>query len=289
MNIAIVVASMNRAEEIGQLLASLARQTVPAARIILSVVSPADLPADLPPGVEIVMGPAGLTMQRNRGLDLVLPGCDIVAFFDDDFIPARDALSGMASLFATHPDVVSATGLVLQDGVKAGGIGYQAALQAVLAYESAPAPALNNQEILWAYGCNMAFRAAAVREMRFDENLPLHGWQEDMDFAARMATRGRVIKTNAFAGVHRGVNKGRSPGFSLGFAQMVNPAYLVTKGAMTPKKAATLMVKNFLANHVKSLRPEPFIDRRGRVLGNWLGLFCILRGRADPKMILGFR
>ncbi len=289
MRIAVVVASVNRAEEIGQLLPCLARQSLPPSAIVLSVVSERDLPAELPECVQVVMGPPGLTMQRNRGLDAILRHCDLVTFFDDDFLPAQDALAGMAALFAAEPEVVSATGLVLLDGVKAGGISYEAAMQAVLDYEAGAKPAPETYDILWAYGCNMAFRAAAIGTARFDENLPLHGWQEDMDFAAVMQARGRVIKTNAFAGVHRGVNKGRSPGFSMGFAQMVNPAYLVRKGTMRPKKAATLMCKNFLANHVKALRPEPFIDRRGRMLGNWRGLLHIMSGRADPKRILTFR
>jgi len=125
--------------------------------------------------------------------------------------------------------------------------------------------------------------------LRFDENLPLHGWQEDMDFASRLSSRGRVIKTTAFAGVHRGVNKGRSPGMALGFSQIVNPVYLVRKGAMRPKKAAVLMLRNFSANHLKALRPEPFIDRLGRVRGNWRGIFHVLCGRADPTAILRFK
>jgi GT2 family glycosyltransferase len=289
MKISIVVASVNRPEEIVELLLCLSRQTKRAAEVILSVVAQKDLPKTLPPWVHVIKGAAGLPVQRNRGIDAVSPDADIVLFFDDDYVPSKDALAGVAALFTAHPDVVSATGLVLQDGVKAGGIPFEAAWKTVIDYEAAPQPAMENIDILWAYGCNMAFRAAAIGELRFDENLVLHGWQEDMDFAARIAKSGRVIKTNAFAGVHRGVNKGRTAGFKLGYSQMVNPAYLVKKGTMTPKKAATLMAKNFLANHLKSLRPEPHVDRFGRMRGNWFGLICILRGRADPTRILHFR
>ena len=135
----------------------------------------------------------------------------------------------------------------------------------------------------------MAFRMSAIGNLRFDENLPLYGWQEDVDFAARASVHGRVVRTTAFAGVHRGVNKGRSPGKALGFSQIINPAYLVRKGTMRPKKALTLIVKNVLANHAKCLWPEPFIDRRGRLLGNWLGLLHLLQGKTDPKVILSFK
>jgi hypothetical protein len=37
---------------------------------------------------------------------------------------------------------------------------------------------------------------------------------------------------------------------------------------------------------VKSLRSEPWIDRRGRLKGNLLAMFDVLRGRSDPRRIL---
>jgi hypothetical protein len=72
----------------------------------------------------------------------------------------------------------------------------------------------------------------------------------------------------------------------LGFSQIVNPVYLVNKGTMRPAKALKLMVKNLAANHLKSIRPEAFIDRAGRVRGNWLGLMHLLSGKSDPGAIL---
>jgi GT2 family glycosyltransferase len=289
MRIAVVVASLNRAEEIGQLIVALRAQTLQPSAIVLSVVSTTDLPPDLPPDVEIVMGTPGLAAQRNRGMELVLERSDAVVFFDDDFIPTKDALNGISRFFTTFPDAVGGTGLVLHDGVKEGGISYEAAIKIVRNFEAGPELPLTNEDFLFAYGCNMAFRTTAIGDLRFDENLPLYGWQEDMDFASQMSVRGKVIRTTAFAGVHRGVNKGRNPGLMLGFSQIVNPAYLVRKGTMRPKKAAALMFRNMLANHVKVFKPEPHIDRPGRLAGNWLGLFHLLRGNADPTAVLSFR
>lgn len=289
LDIAVVIASTGRAAEIADLLVCLARQTKAPSAVVLSVASALDVPETLPHGVEIVMGDKGLTGQRNRGLDLVINRCDVVLFYDDDFIPDQFSLAGIERLFLEYPHVVSATGTVLADGVNSGGIGFNEGFAIVREHEAkAPRPFVV-KEILWAYGCNMAFRSAAMQNLRFDENLILHGWQEDMDYAARIAKRGAVVKTNAFHGVHRGVNKGRSSGVPLGFAQIVNPAYLVRKGAMTPTKAVNLMIRNFAANHGKLLWPEPFIDRRGRALGNWRGVFHLLRGRLDPKDVLRMR
>jgi len=287
MNIAVVVASKDRAEEIGQLLHSLERQSLQPSAVILSVEKMADLPSDLPKNVQVIVGPCGSSAQRNRGLELAVTNCDAVVFFDDDFLPTKDSLFGISRLFELYPDIVCATGVVLHDGVKEGGFGYDAAVKLLHSYELRPITGpIITKVTMGTYGCNMAFRAMAIIDIRFDENLPLYGWQEDMDFAARAGRFGKIVKTNAFAGVHRGVNKGRSPGEKLGYSQMVNPVYLVRKGTMRLDVAAHLMIKNFLANHVKVLAPEPFIDRRGRVRGNWRGLKHLLRGHVDPTEIL---
>jgi GT2 family glycosyltransferase len=286
--VAVVVASRNRAEELAQLLKALAGQSLAPSAIVLSVETAADLPADLPAHVQAVFGSRGSSVQRNRGMELVLRESDVVVFFDDDFLPASLALAGVARLFAASPDIAGATGLVLRDGVTEGGLSYHTA-QAILAdFESRTLGPVVNRTVDGTYGCNMAFRATAIGDVRFDENLPLYGWQEDVDFASRVGKIGRIVQTNAFAGVHIGVNKGRSSGIPLGFSQMVNPVYLVRKGTMSLPKAAGLILRNFLANHVKALAPEPFVDRRGRVRGNWRGIRHMLCGRVDPTEILRF-
>jgi GT2 family glycosyltransferase len=223
-------------------------------------------------------------------LEHVLQDCDILVFFDDDFLPAKDALAEMIQLFAENEDIIGATGQVLSDGVKRGGVPYDEAVQVLAEHErhALEVPVVNTDTDA-AYGCNMAFRAAAIGSCRFDEKLPLYAWQEDVDFTGQLLVKGRIVKTTAFSGVHRGVSKGRSPGFALGYSQMANPVYLMRKGTMRPPKAMRLMLKNFIANHARMLFPEPLIDRAGRSRGNWLGLWHIITGRSDPGVILRLR
>ena len=289
LRVSVVVASVGRPEEVGQLLQALARQTKKPEAIILSVSGESDVPANLAAGVKIVTGTSGLPAQRNRGLELVQGHCDIVVFYDDDFIPAKDSLQRIADFFSTYSFLVGATGHVLADGINEPGLAYQEALDIVTAYEARPKPALANENFLCAYGCNMAFRCEAIGTKRFDENLPKYGWQEDMDFAGQLSVTGKIIRTNAFAGVHRGVKNGRGQGVDLGFSQIVNPVYLVGKGTMTKRKAASLISRNLIANHVKFLRPEPYIDRTGRLKGNWLGILHLLCGRRDPMALPSFQ
>ncbi len=285
MKVAVIIASIRRREEISQLLRHLARQTKQPDAIILSVEQKSDLPDSLDPRVQIVMGPKGLTGQRNRGLEKALKRCDIAVFFDDDFLPSDDALANISDLFENNSDIIAATGYVIRDGVTSGGISYDEALSTLKRHKSSAV--LRNIDTQSLYGCNMAFRSSAIGNTRFDEKLPLYAWQEDVDFAGQLSRKGgRVVKTNAFFGVHRGVNKGRSPGLALGYSQVINPAYLIRKGTMPPLKGAKLMVKNLIANHVRVLRPEPFIDRAGRMRGNWIGLSHLIAGRVDPTAIL---
>jgi GT2 family glycosyltransferase len=285
--IAVVIASRGRPLEVSYALHALKTQTMPPSNIVLSVESPADIP---PHDGEVtsITGPSGLTRQRNRGMELVLANSDIIVFFDDDFLPSAKAIAGIAELFQSDSRIVGASGLVLHDGVTSGGVAFDIASALLDAFEALPASPVRNRPINWAYGCNMAFRTSAIGKTRFDENLPLYGWQEDVDFSTQIAKSGRIVKTNAFAGVHLGVHKSRSSGISLGYSQMINPVYLVRKGTMSPVKAGLLMARNLAANHLRALAPEAWIDRRGRVRGNWRGIAHILRGHIDPTAILRF-
>jgi hypothetical protein len=132
-------------------------------------------------------------------------------------------------------------------------------------------------------GCNMAFRVSAIGKLRFDERLVLYCWQEDTDFGAQIAKRGRSVFSDALWGVHLGTKGGRTSGCRLGYSQMVNPRYLVAKGTMPPLKAIELAGRNILANALRALYPEPYIDRRGRLRGNLIGLWDVATGRWRPE------
>ena len=72
-------------------------------------------------------------------------------------------------------------------------------------------------------------------------------------------------------------------GVKLGYSQVANPIYLSRKGTMSPGYSARMLSKNMLANAVGSLRPEPMIDRAGRLRGNLIALGDVLRGRVTPE------
>lgn len=286
--LAIVVASLGRPDAIGQLLDALATQSLPPEHILLSVTGPRDLPEGLAEreGLTILTGPKGSCAQRNLALAHLPPDCDIVLFCDDDYLPSRFMAERLRAFFAASPDIVGASGWLLADGAHGPGVTLAEAQAMIAAHDSAPPPPLvPRRDRYGLYGCNMAFRRQAIQGVRFDERLPLYGWQEDIDFSAQAARRGRIVSTHAFAGVHRGVKHGRSSGVRVGYSQVVNPVYLARKGTMRAHYALRIIARNIAANLRRSVRPEPWIDRRGRVAGNWMGMIDLVRGRITPERI----
>ena len=287
VRIGVAIASRKRPQDLTDLLIRLDKQSLPPSRIVLSVTEEDDLPPDTANmAVSVIYGPPGSCVQRNRALELLIGDCDVVVFYDDDFVPSRRAIEGVAHLFATAPHIAGATGLVLRDGIGCGGISREAANAIVDDYDRNEQACVIVTPASGTYGCNMAFRILSVGEVRFDEALPRYGWQEDIDFSARVGRAGSIVSTNAFAGVHRGATGGRAPGRALGYSQIVNPIYLVRKGTMSASYATKLMTKNLIANHVRALRPEPHVDRIGRALGNWLGIVDVFRRKDRPDKIL---
>jgi hypothetical protein len=132
----------------------------------------------------------------------------------------------------------------------------------------------------------MAFRANVFGTLQFDERLPLYGWLEDYDFSSQVRRRGPIVSSSILGGVHLGVKSGRTSGVKFGVSQVVNPCYLYFKGTMPGLDAARLLMRPLLKNIMKVFYPEPYIDRRGRLWGNLLGIASVLSGRVDPGMIL---
>jgi glycosyltransferase involved in cell wall biosynthesis len=265
----------------------LATQTLKPATVIVSCVDTADA-GDLVSlaGVTVVTGPAGLAAQRNRGLDRLARGTEIVAFFDDDFVADRNWLASAQRVFRDESQVVGFTGRVVADGIKGPGIGFDEAVRLVEAAEIRQQPEWT--EPYSPYGCNMAFRVAAIGEARFDERLVLYGWLEDRDFAAGISKRGgRLVKSSLAYGVHMGVKSGRVSGERLGYSQIINPLYMMGKGTMPLVKVVDHIFGNAASNFGRAVWPEPFIDRKGRAKGNLIAIADVLRGRLEPERAAG--
>lgn len=289
LSLAIVIASTGRPGEIRQWKERLAEQSRMPDLFCLAVTAPDDLPIldDWPTVCEVVTSAKGLPLQRNAALDHVIDRVDIVAFFDDDYVGSRTLVEDVVKLFEDNGSLVGVSGHLLLDGIGGAGLSYDVAVAAVDAYDR------KGREEVWLrthsgglYGCNMVYRASAVGDVRFDEQLPLYGWLEDVDFGCRLTGRGLIAYTNAFAGVHQGIKHGRTSGVRLGYSQVANPVYLCRKGTLRRSAMIRFIVRHMAKNLARTWLPEPWIDRAGRLRGNLIALRDLVGGTLHPSRIL---
>ena len=249
----------------------------------------ADAPAGLDhTGMQVILcARKGSCAQRNIGIDALIDGSDLIVFMDDDFVPAPDYFAQLEQFFEAAPDAVGVTGQVLADGVTGPGISRDGALEIIgrdLAETGTRAPDVRLRRGM--YGCNMAVRARALNGLRFDERLPLYGWLEDLDLSTQLARRGGLFHASALRGVHRGVKRGRTSGVRFGYSQIANPLYLLVRGRAPVHYAFANIGRNLAANLLRVRKPEPWVDRKGRLKGNGLAALDLIRGRLKPERIL---
>jgi GT2 family glycosyltransferase len=281
---AVIIATRGRPRVVSQTVRYLLdTQTITPALVIISCVDVSDA-GDLVRDrrVRIITGQAGISAQRNTALADISEAIDVVAFFDDDFIADPDWLATALRTFSDESQTVGFTGRVVADGIKGPGISFDKAVAILEAASASDGPAW--EEPYSPYGCNMAFKRSAIGCAKFDERLVLYGWLEDRDFAGSLAKQGaRFIKCGQAYGVHMGVKSGRVSGDRFGYSQVINPIYMRAKGTMTSKEAVGQIMRNILSNISRSFWPESFIDRRGRLRGNLIGLSDLIRGRIQPE------
>lgn len=288
MRIAIAIATTGRPGIVDQTGARWTGQTRPYDRLVFSLAAEGDLSpvARALPGADVLTGPKGLTKQRNRVLDHLGSDCDLIVFADDDYVPSRNFIELTESTFAANPKLAILSGWVVADGINTQGIPFDDAVSIVEDWDAHPERAKPSIiPITHAYGCNMVVRPGAKPDLRFDEGLPLYGWLEDLDYSRRMAPYGEIQRAHHIIGVHMGVKGGRQSGVKLGYSQVANPMYFVKKGTMPAGEAMKNIARNVTANVVKTLRPEPWVDRSGRLRGNLLALADALRGRQHPERV----
>lgn len=293
-----MIATVGRPRHVEDLLAALCAQSRRPDLVLVSATGEQDVPQPLGPVLRglsfetrLVIGPKGLTRQRNRALDCLRPADEapadqgFVAFFDDDFVPRDDWLENAAAEFAGRPACVGLTGVLLADGANGPGYGFPEAREMIAKGTSALRPRDERRRPGPAralYGCNMALRLSALASVMFDESLPLYGWLEDEDVSGQLRKVGDLVRSDQLVGVHLGAKSGRVPGTNYGYSQIANPIYLVRKGTYPASSAAGLMARNLAANLLKALFPEPYVDRMSRLRGNMLALSDLARGRLHP-------
>lgn len=286
MKLTMGIASTGRPGIVTRTVMRLQEQSLRPDRIVICIASNTDIDREALRGlsipIEILVSERGLTRQRNAILNSLDPD-DILIFIDDDFLLAPNYCQEVLNLFNANPDIVMATGKVLADGIIGPGLTFEQADLYLRAIPCSEKPEL--RPVYNGYGCNMAIRASTIIEnnLGFDVRLPSYGWLEDVDFSRQLSAHGRIVLSTALKGVHLGIKVHRSPGVKLGYSQVANPIYLASKGTMALHRAGILMLRNMLMNFARAFRPEPWVDRRGRLRGNLLAFGDLVTGRLCPE------
>ncbi len=298
----VVIATKGRPKETYTLLDSLSNQSFDIENIIVVGSEDADVlglashPLSLSNKVSIKTTDAGLTIQRNAGLDFILhryqhslnPHDWFVVFFDDDFRPATNWVYACAEAFKANNRLLGLGGQVLADGISGVGL-TETQAQAYISKELLPEPHEWSGNIGHSvpdlYGCNMAYRGSIANKARFDENLPFYGWLEDVDYSVNASKSGELTYLPAAKGVHLGVSGGRTSGIRFGYSQIANPLYLIRKQTMPKKKALLLMMRNIASNIFHTVTFKHSKDYPGRLYGNCLAFLDAVRRKCHPAKI----
>ena len=196
----LAIATTGRPEVVARTMREIAAQIRQPDLFVISIADEADVDrdviAELPCPTIIKIGKRAASSQRNKVLEDVRAN-DILLFIDDDFLMAPDYLLQLEKLMHANPGISVMTGTVLADGISGPGFSYEYGLNLLLASASYEEPT-TLFPVYNGYGCNMAFRARHIVEngLRFDEELPLYSWLEDVDFSRQMSRFGKVMKSN---------------------------------------------------------------------------------------------
>ena len=300
MKVSVVICTLGRPDTLHDTVAGLALQTLPPSEVLIGTpavdhVRTATLALA---GVRLILTPLGLPCQRNAcmnqmsQIDQAASECNLLLFLDDDVELTPTYIESMAALFASSPELIASSGVLLHDGGISTFVEREEARALCCGPRASswrPGEAVASVPRPFAYGCNMAFRWEAVRALRFDENLPLYAWLEDSDFShqATRARKGPVTNLAATA-VHLGSRGSRIHGRRLGFSQFVNPFYLWHKSRVFPFAHIALhfWARCLVGNLLGLFTGEAGEDRPGRLLGNFHGIRYLLSGRRDPRAVL---
>jgi glycosyltransferase involved in cell wall biosynthesis len=268
----LVVATVDRVEELRRLLDSLAQQTHRAFRVLIvdqNEGGPLDGVVHDYAGLDIVRLDAarGLSHARNAALSLLR--ADLVAFPDDDCMFPPDLLERVATHFEANPDLAGLTGrAATEDGRSPG--------------SWAPDSALLTRENLWnrAISFTIFLRATLVAEIGdFDERLGLGSggpWTsgEETEYLVRALDRGaRIAYEPSIVVFHEEKPLTLQALRSLAAREGASIGYILRKHHYPPRTVARMLVRPVggallaLARRDRAQAMFHLSTLRGRLLG----------------------
>jgi glycosyltransferase involved in cell wall biosynthesis len=281
MFLAVIIPTLGRRKTLAETLQSVLRQTEIPDQIIVSASQQSDVDEATAADARfrVTYGHPGTTCQRNRGIDALDPKAEIVCMLDDDVELRDDYFAYVKKLFVDRPDVAGFSGSVFTyDG--------RSREQAKQVLRDRKIDDTFSEGKI-GIGCAMNIRRSVLDKVRFDERLALYGRLEDADFSARSLHLGKQGSYHACPVAHLVEPQARLPGKQYGFSQVMNPFYLYRKGSVL---SFWEVVKShwwiaFGSNTWGVVTRRQNRDYWGRLRGNFLAIWLIVRGRVEPEYI----
>jgi GT2 family glycosyltransferase len=283
-DVAVIIASYRRPQVLAETLESLSRQTLPGFQLIVSIVNVDDCPQNGPlrETLQVCVGSAGSSVQRNRAMALLDPAVRFVAFLDDDVELAPDYLEKVREVFLRNEKLAAFSGSIVEGHADE----RPRARQALAEPTTVADPLAEVSPLGGLYGCGMNVRREILEQEKFDERLRRYGWLEDADFGVRVRKWGAVGGSRACRLYHLRAPQGRVSGKAFGFAQIMNPFYLAHKGTLPWREAWTNHAAKVVFSNLRGyLANDKKVDRVGRLAGNWLAFRRLAAGRVAPEEI----
>src|SRR5258708_62479 len=291
-SISVVIASKGRPDFVSETIENLQGQTLKPKEIIIVVPSIEDLRRkQWEDDVQYIVGPLGLTLQRNKGIEAISNTVTYVGFFDDDIELKADYLEQAVAFMNANVAIMGISGHLLASG----GISRPEAKKLIASYQPGENPrgmffSQGKHHIL--FGCNMIIRRAVLNYETFDENLPLYSYGEDYDLSIRLERYGLIGRFAGCVGVHLETPGGRVREVLRGYSFVANNWYFLKKGVMhLPLRLAWARFwlicfgKSALISLWNLLKGDRSLDWSGRLKGHLLALKDIFLGRCHPRRI----
>ena len=292
---AVIIASSGRPSVLSETVASLGNQSHKASQLIIVTPCESDVERSILSkyGALLIVGPEGLTKQRNAGIGHLASNIDWVVFVDDDVELHADYLLEAGRFLHGNPSVAALSGHLLADG----NITREQARSLISRYEYYPPPGVScfrdHGPLHLLYGCNMVIRRSLLEYERFDENLPRYSYAEDYDFSVRLMNYGRVGHLSCCIGVHLQHPGGRISGKLIGYSMIANNWYFLRKRVTHLsfpmdyiRFVLVIVFKRILLNGIALISRKTDRDPCGQLLGNLLAVRDILTGKSSPSRIL---
>jgi GT2 family glycosyltransferase len=245
--IAIVIPTLGRSDELRRMLRSLAEQTRrPDQVVIVDEAGEGNTLAREFPALTITVTtfPKGsASAKRNRGVEHVAAGIDLVSFMDDDIVLEPEAIEAMLDYWKTAPEDVGGASfnwlnhppryaskfkslpLVSRLGLydSRGGLVTRSGFQTLIGAVS------ETQYVQWLTTCAVVYPRQVLEEGSFDEWFRGYSYLEDLDFSYALSKRFRLAVVANARFHHYPSTVGRTDAYLFGKKEVINRLHFVRK------------------------------------------------------------